>query len=241
MKEYLSHHNWKIVEEGFHPEFNEITESIFSLGNGRMGQRGNFEEKFTGKSLQGNYIAGVYYPDKTRVGWWKNGYPEYFAKVLNATNWIGLNIKIDNIEIDINQLSVINFYRELDMQHGLLNRNMVVELPGGKQIEIKSTRLNNIVWDESGALKYSIKALNFSGKLEIEAYLDGDIKNRDSNYDEKFWDPIKSFGENNESFVWLKTKKTGFEVLTAQSLKIFRDGDLLNLNSKAVVQSKYTG
>ncbi len=241
MKEYLSHHNWKIVEEGFHPEFNEITESIFSLGNGRMGQRGNFEEKFTGKSLQGNYVAGVYYPDKTRVGWWKNGYPEYFAKVLNATNWIGLNIKIDNIEIDINQLSVINFYRELDMQHGLLNRNMVVELPGGKQIEINSTRLNNIVWDESGALKYTIKALNFSGKLEIEAYLDGDIKNRDSNYDEKFWDPIKSFGENNESFVWLKTKKTGFEVLTAQSIKIIKGGEIVNLNSKAVVQSKYTG
>jgi len=33
--------------------------------------------------LQDTYIAGVYYPYKTRVGWWKNGYPEYFAKVLD--------------------------------------------------------------------------------------------------------------------------------------------------------------
>ncbi len=41
-------------------------------------------------TFQGSYIAGVYYPDKTRVGWWKNGYPEYFAKVLNAPNWIGI-------------------------------------------------------------------------------------------------------------------------------------------------------
>ena len=42
--------------------------------------------------FKGSYIAGVYYPDKTKVGWWKNGYPEYFAKVLNAPNWIGIHI-----------------------------------------------------------------------------------------------------------------------------------------------------
>lgn len=55
----------------------------------------NFEEQYSGNSLQGSYMAGVYYPDKTRVGWWKNGYPEYFAKVLNSTNWIGINIDIE--------------------------------------------------------------------------------------------------------------------------------------------------
>ena len=90
MKNYLKHDEWCIIEDGFHREYNEITESVCSLGNGRMGQRGNFGETFTGKTLQGNYVAGVYYPDKTRVGWWKNGYPEYFAKVLNAANWIGI-------------------------------------------------------------------------------------------------------------------------------------------------------
>lgn len=241
MKEYLGHDEWKIVEEGFHPEFNEITESIFSLGNGRMGQRGNFEEKFTGKSLQGNYIAGVYYPDKTRVGWWKNGYPEYFAKVLNAANWIGLNFKINGHELDLNQVKIINFYRELDMQHGLLSRKSVVEFSNGNQLEINSTRFNHLVEDESGAIKYSIKALNFSGKVEIEAYIDGDIKNRDSNYDEKFWDSIKSFGKNDESFVWLKTKKTGFEVLTGQKIKIYQNNILQNIQSKETIQPKFTG
>lgn len=61
---------WHIVEEGFHPERNRESESIFSIGNGYMGQRANFEEQYSGDSLQGSYVAGVYYPDKTRVGWW---------------------------------------------------------------------------------------------------------------------------------------------------------------------------
>ena len=81
-----------MIEEGFDPARQKACESLFSLGNGHMGQRANFEEKYSGESLQGSYIAGIYYPDKTRVGWWKNGYPEYFAKVLNSPNWIGIDV-----------------------------------------------------------------------------------------------------------------------------------------------------
>ena len=95
MKGYYKADPWSIIEEGFDPGMQEASESIFSLGNGRMGQRANFEEQYSGPTLQGTYLAGVYYPDKTRVGWWKNGYPEYFAKVLNAPNWIGIDVEID--------------------------------------------------------------------------------------------------------------------------------------------------
>src|SRR5690606_3197769 len=101
MKNYIIHDEWNIVEEGFDPALNNISESIFSIGNGRMGQRANFEEDYSGESLQGSYIAGVYYPDKTRVGWWKNGYPDYFAKVLNAANWIGIAIRVNGQVLDL--------------------------------------------------------------------------------------------------------------------------------------------
>ena len=94
-QDYIKPNNWSIIEEGFDKNSVKSSESLFSIGNGAMGQRANFEEKYSGDSLQGSYVGGVYYPDKTRVGWWKNGYPEYFAKVLNSCNWIGINIEID--------------------------------------------------------------------------------------------------------------------------------------------------
>ena len=102
MNKYLTVDPWCIVEDKFNPVNQRASESIFSLGNGRMGQRANFEETYSGDMLGGSYIAGIYYPDKTRVGWWKNGYPEYFAKVLNAPNWIGLNIII-NVSISLSR------------------------------------------------------------------------------------------------------------------------------------------
>jgi maltose phosphorylase len=132
MKEYLKHHEWQIIEDGFDAHYNKISESIFSIGNGRMGQRANFEEEYSGDTLQGSYVAGVYYPDKTRVGWWKNGYPEYFAKVLNAPNWISIHISIDNQKLDLAKCKVVNFVRTLDMKSGLLTRSFSAILPDGK-------------------------------------------------------------------------------------------------------------
>src|ERR1700712_1352661 len=113
MKNYLKHHEWEIIEEGLSPHNNRISESVFSIGNGRMGQRANFEEDYSGETHQGTYIAGVYYPDKTRVGWWKNGYPEYFAKVLNAPSWIGIKISFDGVALDISRGKVEDFTRTL--------------------------------------------------------------------------------------------------------------------------------
>ena len=101
---------WKIIQRGWDPSKVMEAESIFSIGNGTMGQRANFEEDFSGNTLKGSYIAGVYYPDKTKVGWWKNGYPEYFAKVINAPNWIGVSISIDDIPVDLNKVDRVELF-----------------------------------------------------------------------------------------------------------------------------------
>src|SRR3954453_5783294 len=156
MKNYITHDEWNIVEEGFHAAYNEFMESLMSRGNGRMGQRGNFEETFTGETLQGNYVAGVYYPDKTRVGWWKNGYPEYFAKVLNAANWIGIDIVIDGEQLDLAKCGVSNFRRELNMKEGYLKRTFRAKTTKGEEVEVEAMRFCSIVDDETGVIKYTI-------------------------------------------------------------------------------------
>ena len=127
---------WLIIEEGFHPELNRESESIFSIGNGYMGQRANFEEKYSGDHHQGSYIAGVYYPDKTRVGWWKNGYPEYFAKVLNSPNWTGIDISVDGVVIDLSAVKINSFKRILNMKEGYLERQFNVTISKGKTLTI---------------------------------------------------------------------------------------------------------
>jgi maltose phosphorylase len=239
MKNYLKHDEWSIIEEGFNREFNEITESVYSLGNGRMGQRGNFEETFTGKTLQGNYVAGVYYPDKTRVGWWKNGYPEYFAKVLNAANWIGIKVEIEDEILDLHTCEVADFQRVLNMKEGYLERSFTAIFPSGKQVKINAKRLNSIVDDESGVIRYSIIPLNFDGKITLTPFVDGDVKNKDANYDEKFWEEIQKETAFAEGYIELKTKKTGFHVVTGQRFEIFQNGKVVDFQSLPIKAEKY--
>ncbi|NJM26882.1 MAG: hypothetical protein HC859_16850 [Bacteroidia bacterium] len=190
MKQYLKHHEWEIIEEGFNPHYNLISESVFSIGNGRMGQRANFEEEYSGETLRGSYVAGVYYPDKTRVGWWKNGYPEYFAKVLNAPNWIGIHVSIDNKKLDLAKCKVSDFRRVLNMKNGLLTRSFTAAYADGKQVKVESQRFCSMRHGEVGAIRYSITPLNFSATTTLSIYVDADVVNKDSNYDEKFWDEI---------------------------------------------------
>ena len=241
MKEYLKMDEWNIIEEGFDEDNNEVSEGIFSIGNGYMGQRANFEEKYSGKSLRGNYMAGVYYPDKTRVGWWKNGYPEYFAKVLNSTNWIGIDISIDGEILDLAKCEVKDFVRILNMKEGYLSRSFVAKLPSGKQVKVDAKRFVSITQKEIGAIKYSITPVNFEGELSILTYLDGDVKNEDSNYDEKFWDEVSKQCDEDGSSLIIKTKKLDFHVCSAMKLDILKDGKKVDYNPVFIKAEKYVG
>lgn len=224
MKQYLKQDEWKIIEEGLNPHYNKISESVFSLGNGRMGQRATFEEDYSGETHQGSYVAGVYYPDKTRVGWWKNGYPEYFAKVLNAPSWIDIKIKIEGQTLDLAQCTVENFVRVLNMKTGLLHRTFTATLPDGKKVAVDAKRFCSMADGEIGAIRYQITALNFSGNIALTLSVDADVVNKDSNYDEKFWDEVYKEATPGTAIVTAQTRKTLFHVTTAMAYKIESGG-----------------
>lgn len=237
-KNYIIPNQWSIVEEGWNSENVKASESIFSIGNGAMGQRANFEECYTGETLRGSYIGGIYYPDKTRVGWWKNGYPEYFAKVLNAPNWIGIAIKINNQTLDLNNCKVSNFVRELNMKEGWLKRSFTATLPLGEKVEIQAKRFISISKNEIGVIKYSIKALNFNGEIAFSPYVDAGVKNEDANYDEYFWEILNIEEEKNRAVILSKTYKTNFYVATAMSVSFSINNEVATPKKTTIKEDK---
>jgi maltose phosphorylase len=216
MRQYLKQDEWRIIEEGFSPEHHKASESIFSLGNGQMGQRANFEEAWSGPTLQGSYIAGVYYPDKTRVGWWKNGYPEYFAKVINSPNWIGINVNINGEALDLFKAQKVEkFVRTLDMKKGVLSRSFTATLNNGTRISVLTERFLSMANPETGVVKYSIVPESDDCRIVFTPYLDGDVKNEDANYDEQFWNILETKADAGKGTLLSQTKKLDFRVAYA--------------------------
>jgi maltose phosphorylase len=238
-QDYIQPDNWSIIEEGFDAERVKSSESLFSIGNGAMGQRANFEEYYSGKTFQGSYIAGIYYPDKTKVGWWKNGYPEYFAKVLNAPNWIGIDIEINGENLDLAKCqSVSNFRRELNMKEGIYYRSFNATLANGTEIAVKVQRFLSLELDEVGVINYEITTLNSDAKIVFKPYVDAGVHNEDANWEEKFWEPISVKHSVNEAFVTARTFKTHFTATTFMQNSILLEGSNLSVAPVSVQETK---
>ncbi|WP_456439663.1 glycoside hydrolase family 65 protein [Psychroserpens sp.] len=226
--EYIQPDNWSIIEEGFDPKHVKSSESLMSLGNGAMGQRANFEEHYSGETFQGSYVAGVYYPDKTRVGWWKNGYPEYFAKVLNAPNWIGINVSVNGEILDLAKCNKVeNFIRELNMKEGWLSRSFIATLQNFIEVKVETKRFLSLDIDEVGAIEYNVTPLNNDTQINFSPYLDNGITNEDSNWDDKFWDVLSVNHEHEQAFIVSKTMKTHFYVCTSMQTQVSLNGTVL--------------
>jgi maltose phosphorylase len=123
------------------------------------------------------------------VGWWKNGYPEYFAKVLNAPNWIGIDIEI-NESLDLNTCTAVKtfvanwIWRKAGTS---FFSNASKRYPDSGQYSTLS-----IVLDEVGIINYEI-TLNKDTKIIYKPYIDAGVTNEDANWDENLG---TSWGEN---------------------------------------------
>lgn len=183
---------WNIVTHDFKPEDKRLQESMTSLGNGYMGMRGFFEEDYSGDTLNGIYLGGVWYPDKTRVGWWKNGYPDYFGKVVNAVNFIKMHIKINGEAIDLAKDQFSDFELNLDMKKALLTRSFTVT-KGDAKVAVEFVRFLSVAQPELSVQRVRVQNVG-SNKVDlvIDSAIDGDVKNEDANYDERFWEVLST-------------------------------------------------
>jgi maltose phosphorylase len=177
-----------------------------------MGHRANFEERYSGPSLRGSYFAGIFYPDKTRVGWWKVGYPEYFGKMINSVNWLGIDVAIDGEQLDLAKCEVGGFRRVLDMHEATLTRSFHAKLSSGKRVHVEAVRFISAADTKLAAIRYSVTPIDFAGTITFKPYLDGDVSNRDSNYGEKFWEEVDSDIRGQACYLQVKTKQIAFHV-----------------------------
>jgi maltose phosphorylase len=176
-----------------------------------MGMRGNFEESYSGDHHQGTYLAGIWYPDKTRVGWWKNGYPEYFGKVINAMDFIQMKLFVNDHEIDLATTAFEDFDLELDMENGLLTRSFVA-IAGGATVRFTFERFLSIVKQELAVIRLTAECLAGDAQIRVLSKLDNNVQNEDSNYEEMFWLEKERGHQMESSFLTTQTIPNDFGI-----------------------------
>ena len=165
MKKYLKTDEWNIIEDSFQADRMRWSESIFSLGNGRFGQRGYFEEPYSSDSYRGAFVAGITFLDKTRVGWWKNGFPQFYTRIPNAPDWSSISLRLIDEELDLAQWDVDSFNRRLDMKAGISYRDAEVTSPRGNKLRLHVEHIANMAHPNLCLIKYSVTSVNYTGKV----------------------------------------------------------------------------
>ena len=207
---------WKIIEEGFDPNRNMVSESIFSLGNEYMGVRGYFEEGSSCDSLLGSYFNGVYEIsyDVNKSAY--KGIIDHTHFMVNSVDWLYTRILIDGEKLDLNTVNFDSFIRILDLKEGTLTREFVWHSETGKIIKIKFLRFLNMNNSNEGFQRIMFEPINFSGNVEVLIGLDFDTLQ--VTREKRYWNEIKKEAADDTAAIIGETLTTNQRVFSGFKL-----------------------
>lgn len=168
---YYKVHPFQIIEEGFEPEYAEVSESIFSIANEYMGVRGYFEEGYSGKHLIGSYFNGIY-EKKDQGGEGYKGIVHTTEYMVNAVDWLYVRVNAGGECLDLAHSQIEEFVRTLDLKTGLLKRSFVWVLTSGEKIRICFERLVSMEKVLLGGQRITFTSLDYDGEITLEIGLD---------------------------------------------------------------------
>jgi alpha,alpha-trehalose phosphorylase len=157
---------WKAVEKRFHPDFLEWAETIFSLGNGYMGMRGNFEEGVPAFE-RGTFVNGFHETWPIVYGENAHGFAKTGQTMVSVPDTKIMRLYIDDEPFYLPTANLLAFERVLDMREGTLRREVIWETPVGKKVSIRSCRLISFEHRHLAALSYEVTVLNAAAPVVI--------------------------------------------------------------------------
>ena len=168
---YFEVHPWKVAEQGFNPDYSEVAESVFSLGNEYTGIRGYFEEGYSGKSLQGCYMNGLYESRDVAKSAYR-GMLDISDFMVNTVDWVYTRITCNGVALDLANCEFSDFVREIDFRTGLLSRCFRWKVDEKTELVLTFERFTSMEEEQYCGQKLTVKVLSGEADLWVRAGLD---------------------------------------------------------------------
>jgi maltose phosphorylase len=229
MYRHLKSDPWKIIEDGFDPLFQIQSERIFSIANGKISCRANFEEDYSGETIFGNYIAGICSSEKTKND--SSAFPV-------TSNWFGVHITVNDKTLDLHSCKIHSFKRILHLNKGYLERIVSVETSDGSLLEIQAIRFLSMAWNECGGLHYSISSLQDDTRISVESFLKYHIHNPLQNETNPL-EQVREYQDEDYLAAHIKTLDSRFDVCSGMHNVFYYNGKKISGSLKPVIQEGY--
>lgn len=211
--------SWEIVERRLVPEQMGAAESVFAVGNGYLGIRGAPEEGApahdAGMILNGFYETWpIVYPEDA-YGLARTG-----QTIVSATDGSVIRLFVDDEPFDLATARVLRFERVLDMQSGVLCREVEFETTRGRRMLARSRRLASLDDCRLAAIDYEVVALDGPASIVISSELvthmpaqsADDDPRRGKGFAEKVLVPLAARAGGTRAVLQLATRNSGLEL-----------------------------
>ncbi|WP_440960453.1 glycoside hydrolase family 65 protein [Paenibacillus nitricinens] len=233
---YLKVDPWAIIEEGFDPERNRTSESIFSLGNEYMGVRGYAEEGYSGDFLQGSYFNGL--NEQLDIGNHYKGIIRSLRYMVNAVDWLYTRITVNGEQLDLAKSKISEYVRKLDLRSGTYRRELLWHLDDGKILKVVFTRLVSMTMSHLGLQRVEFEPLNFSGSVDICAGLDFSIIHEERG--ECMWSSLRSGEQGSATAIMARTVNTANKLFSSFSLQSSQPLQLTRVEHDKFIGQSFT-
>ncbi|MGW1888754.1 glycoside hydrolase family 65 protein [Streptomyces sp. NPDC002004] len=161
---------WCLRETELNLDVLAQSESVFALGNGHVGWRGNLDEGEP-YGLPGAYLNGVHETHPLPYAEAGYGYPESGETVINVTDGKIIRLLVDDHPYDLRYGRLTAHERVLDFRAGVLRRTAEWTSPGGSRVRITSERLVSLTQRAVAAISYEVEPLDGPATLAVQSEL----------------------------------------------------------------------
>ena len=191
---------WRLVEVEYREGDVGTTETLFSVGNGYLGMRGNPEEGRTSYA-HGTFINGFHETWPIKHAEEAFGFAHTGQTIVNVPDAKLMKVYVDDEPLILSMADLDSYERALDFREGRLTRTLIWRTPAGKRVQIRSSRMVSFTDRHLALMELEITLLEGDAPVVVNSQVvnrqDGFTDYRRPNTGAEGWDPRRaaSFGE----------------------------------------------
>lgn len=215
--------NWVIEETQYKEKFLGKTESIFLLGNGYIGIRSSNEES-TANTTRNTFISGTFNKaDENEV-----------TELPNINDIYALDLLVDGEKLIINDMTVSNYSKYLNVKNGKLSRSFTVT-NGDLIVQISTERFVSLSNLHLTAQIFSFRT-NKEVDIEFFSMINGQVTNSGAQH---FHEGEKKLIDGHYLQNVIETTESGIKIATHVSHHFNQDVDSLIMMDRRKVGFRY--
>ncbi len=183
---------WRLVEA--HPDQTElgVTETLFAVGNGYLGMRGNVSEG-RDSHTHGTFINGFHETWQIQHAEEAFGFAKVGQTIVNVPDAKIIRLYVDDEPLLVSVADLLEYERAIDFRDGVLHRELVWRTPSGKRVRVVSKRMVSFPERHLAVAQFEVTMLDDHAPIALSSQ----ILNRQDGEDE-YHVRSKAMGEGHD-------------------------------------------